>query len=95
MVDKGLVKEQLGGVCAGTLRIGASREELLKAGFEYVEIVGSGADLNACKKVENQADCCSPATEEASPFAVARETCCTPAPSTLHASLTLLPTLTM
>ena len=49
------------GCIAGALRIETYREELLKAGFEYVEIVDSGADLNAYKKVENQAGCCSPA----------------------------------
>ena len=69
------------GCRAGAVRIETYREELLKAGFEYVEIVDSGADLNAYKKVENQAGCCSPAMAEASPFAVVQEACCTPAPS--------------
>jgi hypothetical protein len=52
---------------AGAMRIDAYREELLKAGFEFVEIVDSGADLNAYAKVENQAGCCSPAMETSSP----------------------------
>ena len=30
------------------------------AGFEHVEIVDSGADLNAYAKIENRAGCCSP-----------------------------------
>src|ERR1700723_1900047 len=64
------------GCIAGAIRIDTYREELLKAGFEYVEIVDSGSDLNAYKKVENQAGCCSPAMEEASPFAVVQESCC-------------------
>ncbi len=78
------------GCIAGAVRIETYREELLKAGFEYVEIVDSGADLNAYKKVENQAGCCSPAMAEAGPFAVVQEACCTPAPSSLHEDLSSL-----
>ena len=78
------------GCIAGAVRIEIYREELLKAGFEYVEIVDSGADLNAYKRVENQAGCCSPAMEDASPFAVVQEVCCTPSPSTLHEDLSSL-----
>ena len=77
------------GCIAGAIRIETYREELLKAGFEYVEIVDSGADLNAYKKVENQAACCSPAMAVASPFAVVQEACCTPA-SSLHEDLSSL-----
>jgi SAM-dependent methyltransferase len=78
------------GCIAGAVRIETYREELLKAGFEYVEIVDSGADLNAYKKVENQAGCCSPAMAESSPFAVVQDPCCTPAPSSLHNDLSSL-----
>ena len=78
------------GCIAGALRIETYREELLKAGFEYVEIVDSGADLNAYKKVENQAGCCSPAMAEPNPFAVVQEACYTPAPSSLHEDLSSL-----
>jgi SAM-dependent methyltransferase len=80
------------GCIAGAIQIETYREELLKAGFAYVEIVDSGADLNAYKKVENQAGCCSPAMEESSPFAVVQEACCTPAPAatSLHEDLTAL-----
>lgn len=78
------------GCIAGAVRIKTYREELLKAGFEYVEIVDSGADLNAYKKVENQAGCCSPAMAEASPFAVVQEACYVPAPSSLHEDLSSL-----
>lgn len=66
------------GCIAGAMRIDAYREELLKAGFEYVEIVESGFDLNAYKKVENHAGCCSPAMEASGAFAVVQESCCTP-----------------
>lgn len=78
------------GCIAGAIRIETYREELLKAGFEYVEIVDSGADLNAYAKVENQAGCCSPAMTEPSPFALVPEACCTPAPSSLHEDLSSL-----
>ncbi len=49
------------GCIAGAIRIEDYREGLLAAGFEHVEIVDSGADLNAYAKVENQSGCCSPA----------------------------------
>lgn len=52
------------GCIAGAIRIETYREELKKAGFAHVEIVDSGADLNAYAKVENQAGCCSPAMED-------------------------------
>ncbi len=79
------------GCIAGALPIETYRQELRTAGFEYVEVVESGADLNAYKNVENQAACCSPAMAEASPFAVL-EVCCTPAPtsSSLHEDLAAL-----
>jgi len=80
------------GCIAGAIRIEAYREELLRAGFAFVEIIDSGADLNAYAKVENQAGCCSPAMEASSPFAVVQEECCIAAShsSTLHADLTSL-----
>ncbi len=52
---------------AGAIRIDNYRDDMLAAGFEHVEIVDSGADLNAYAKVENQAGCCSPAMTEAQP----------------------------
>ena len=51
------------GCIAGAIRIDDYRAGLLSAGFEHVEIVDSGADLNAYAKVENQSGCCSPAME--------------------------------
>lgn len=80
------------GCIAGAIRMETYREELLKAGFAHVEIVDSGADLNAYTKVENQSGCCSPAMDAASPFTIAAEPCCTPTTSvsTLHDDLTKL-----
>ena len=54
------------GCIAGALRIEEYRAGLLAAGFEQVEIVDSGKDLNAYAKVENQSGCCSPAMDSTS-----------------------------
>jgi len=67
------------GCIAGAIRMDDYRAGLLAAGFEHVEIVDSGADLNAYSKVENQSGCCSPAMAEGS--------CCSPAPDTYSVSL--------
>lgn len=84
------------GCIAGAIRIDDYRAGLLAAGFEHVEIVDSGADLNAYAKVENQSGCCSPAMDAAdktnatNPLSVVGSSCCSPAPtpdSTLHDEL--------
>jgi arsenite methyltransferase len=69
------------GCIAGAIRIDDYRAGLLAAGFEHVEIVDSGSDLNAYAKVENQSGCCSPAMDGSS--------CCSPVSdtTTLHAEL--------
>ena len=67
------------GCIGGAIRMDDYRAGLLAAGFEHVEIVDSGADLNAYAKVENQSGCCSPAMDEGS--------CCSPAPATDSATL--------
>ena len=51
------------GCIAGAIRIEDYRAGLLAAGFEHVEIVDSGSDLNAYAKIENQSGCCSPAMD--------------------------------
>jgi SAM-dependent methyltransferase len=81
------------GCIAGAIKIDDYRNGLLAAGFEHVEIVDSGADLNVYTRVENQVGCCSPTMDEASPFRVVPAACCTPAPSvspSLHEELTSL-----
>jgi arsenite methyltransferase len=79
------------GCIAGAIHVDAYREGLLGAGFEHVEIVDSGADLNAYAKVENQAGCCSPAMESSNGLAVRGESCCsTDQPASLHQDLTTL-----
>jgi SAM-dependent methyltransferase len=79
------------GCIAGAIRIEDYREGLLAAGIEHVEIVDSGADLNAYAKVENQSGCCSPAMAADNGLTVLADACCTPAPPpTLHEELTSL-----
>jgi 2-polyprenyl-3-methyl-5-hydroxy-6-metoxy-1,4-benzoquinol methylase len=81
------------GCIAGAIKIEDYRQGLLAAGFAHVEIVDSGADLNAYAKVENQAGCCSPSMDTTNPFQVIEAACCTPTPAlsaTLHEELTTL-----
>lgn len=76
------------GCIAGAIRIEDYRNGLLAAGFEHVEIVDSGTDLNAYKKVENQTGCCSPAMSGSQ-----GSSCCSPTvveSSTVHEDLTAL-----
>jgi arsenite methyltransferase len=70
------------GCIAGAIKIDEYRAALLAAGFEHVEILDSGADLNAYTKVENQSGCCSPSMDG--------ESCCAPASNaaaSLHTEL--------
>jgi arsenite methyltransferase len=72
------------GCIAGAIRIDDYRAGLLAAGFEHVEIIDSGADLNAYTKVENQSGC-SPTMDG--------ESCCSPSSKpteSLHMELTEL-----
>ena len=48
------------GCIAGAVCIADYRTGLTEAGFSAVEVIDSGADLNAYAKVENQAACCAP-----------------------------------
>ena len=91
------------GCISGAILIEDYRQGLVAAGFSNVEVVDSGADLNAYAKVENQSGCCSPPmTEAATPVAIGGPTssgemppvsssCCTPqtagADADLHESL--------
>jgi arsenite methyltransferase len=67
------------GCIAGAILIDDYRNGLLAAGFEHVEIVDSGADLNAYAKVENQSVCCSPTMDTSNPLQVIEAPCCSPA----------------
>jgi SAM-dependent methyltransferase len=70
------------GCIAGAVLIEEYRNGLAQAGLEHIQIVDSGADLNAYAKVENQAGCCSPAMD-----GTTAASCCSPSPVTLHEEL--------
>jgi hypothetical protein len=70
------------GCIAGAIHIDAYCEGLRAVGFEHVEIVDSGADLNAYAKIENQAACCS--------SAMGTSNCSTDKPPSLHQDLATL-----
>ena len=72
------------GCIAGALPLEEYQAGLRAAGFDPVEILDSGVDLNAYAKVENQSGCCSPA--------MAKQSCCPSAPEepSLHADLAQL-----
>jgi len=81
------------GCIGGAIKMDDYREGLLAAGFEHVQIVDSGADLNAYAKVENQAGCCSPSMDTDNGLTVLADSCCSidaPAPANLHEELTKL-----
>jgi hypothetical protein len=79
------------GCIAGAIKIDDYKSGLLAAGFEHVQILDSGADLNAYAKVENQAGCCSSTMDAPGSLPVAGESCCAPTSSTsLHEELTTL-----
>ena len=81
------------GCIGGAIKIDDYRNGLLAAGFDHVEIVDSGADLNSYAKVENQAGCCFPVMAPANDSTVLADTCCSTNASTsasLHEDLTKL-----
>jgi ubiquinone/menaquinone biosynthesis C-methylase UbiE len=75
------------GCIAGAVLIEEYRRQLAEAGFATVQVIDTGADLNAYTKVENQGGCCSPASRSRP---VAESGCCTtlPADDSLHRRLT-------
>jgi hypothetical protein len=56
------------GCIAGAISIDDYRSGLAAAGFEAVQIIDTGADLNAYAQVEGQAGCCSPAMGDGLPM---------------------------
>lgn len=63
------------GCIAGAILIEDYRRQLLEAGFDAVQVIDSGADLNAYAKVENQSGCCSPPVQSSS-LPIAKSPCC-------------------
>ncbi len=51
------------GCIAGAIPIDAYRAGLKEVGFDAVDVIDSGADLNAYAKVDGQSGCCSPAPQ--------------------------------
>jgi arsenite methyltransferase len=79
------------GCIAGAIKIEDYRAELLMAGFQYVEVVDSGQDLNAFKQAENQSSCCStPKAESAELVSAASQSCCSSTPADIGKDLTTL-----
>lgn len=62
------------GCIAGAIFIDDYRAGLAAAGFDPVEVIDTGADLNAYAKVENQSGCCSPSMNDGLPVV---SDCCT------------------
>jgi hypothetical protein len=80
------------GCIAGAIPIDEYRRQLDAAGFRAVEVVDTGADLNAYAKVENQSGCCSPAMAS-STLPVSSGSCCGGAdtsPANVHDGLRTL-----
>jgi SAM-dependent methyltransferase len=74
------------GCIAGAVLIEEYRRQLVEAGFAAMEVIDTGADLNAYAKVENQSGCCAPASTS---LPVAETGCCSaqPADDSLHRRL--------
>src|SRR5262249_13176314 len=68
------------GCIAGAIPIEEYREGLKGAGFAHVEIIDSGADLNAYAQIEGQVGCCG-SEMTGQPVTVEPASCCTPAPA--------------
>ena len=63
------------GCISGAISIEDYRQELIAAGFSNVEVIDSGADLNAYAKIDNQSGCCSPGPAQIE----TQSGCCSPA----------------
>jgi arsenite methyltransferase len=74
------------GCIAGAVMIDEYRRQLTDAGFAAVQVIDTGADLNAYAKVENQGVCCPP---PASGLTMVETSCCSTQPSeaSLHRNL--------
>ena len=69
------------GCIAGAIKIEDYRAGLLKAGFQYVEVVDSGKDLNAYKQAQNQSSCCSaPKDDSPALVSITSQSCCNATP---------------
>jgi SAM-dependent methyltransferase len=69
------------GCIAGAISIEEYERTLREAGFDSVEIVDTGKDLNAYAQIENQGGCCSPAMAGSTELPMAA--CCSTDPEGL------------
>ena len=79
------------GCISGAILIEDYKRQLIDAGFSNVQVIDSGADLNAYAKIENQSGCCAPAPAQiqnqsgccvpVAATAQAAAACCAPAPT--------------
>jgi len=67
------------GCIAGAITIAEYREGLAAVGFDAVDVMDGGSDLNAYTKVDGQSGCCSPAPQDSS--------CCGGSTESVHAEL--------
>ena len=65
------------GCIAGAISISDYERSLIDAGFEAVQIVDTGKDLNAYSQIDNQSGCCSSASTD----------CCSQGDASVHESL--------
>ncbi|HTU21981.1 MAG TPA: arsenite methyltransferase [Gemmataceae bacterium] len=65
------------GCVSGAVLIADYERDLRDAGFDAVQVVDTGKDLNAYAQVENQSGCCSPAMSDDSGLSL-ESSCCAP-----------------
>jgi arsenite methyltransferase len=65
------------GCISGAILTDDYKQQLIDAGFSSVQVVDSGADLNAYAKIENQSGCCAPVPTQIE----TQSACCSPAAS--------------
>ncbi len=76
------------GCIAGAIPIEGYREGLLEAGFAHVEILDSGADLNAYAQIDGQVGCCGGEAASVPITVIEPSACCAPAPQASEACCT-------
>lgn len=64
------------GCIAGAIEVAEYVNGLREAGFSSVDVIDSGADLNAYSQVEGQGGCCSPPMSSSSGLTVLDQSCC-------------------
>lgn len=76
------------GCIAGAVSIADYERDLRQAGFEAIQVVDTGRDLNAYAKVENQSACCAPPMSDDNGLSLVSSCCSTE--ESVHESLAKL-----